>query len=127
MATAYSTELTNLEATPQVMVSPGSATGKVRVWSDTIAAGTGDIDDNDILMMAEIPSNANWAIDKTSHEHVIQGSPNVRYVPMRISGFLFGFFDKSYLIKLFKFLFKGDEKEVINIYSRPVRCGNIYF
>ena len=58
MATAYSTELTNLEATPQVMVSPGSATGKVRVWSDTIAAGTGDIDDNDILMMAEIPSNS---------------------------------------------------------------------
>jgi|TARA_B100000315_G_scaffold179172_1_gene167861 hypothetical protein len=58
MGTAYSTELTNLEATPQVMVSPGSATGKVRVWSDTIAAGTGDIDDDDILMMAEIPSNA---------------------------------------------------------------------
>ena len=29
---------------------------------------------------------------------------------------IFGFFDKSYLIKLFKFLFKGDEKEVINIY-----------
>jgi len=28
------------------------------VWSDTIAAGTGDIDDDDILMMAEIPSNA---------------------------------------------------------------------
>ena len=58
MGTAYSIELTSLEATPQVMVSPASATGKVRVWSDTIAAGTGDIDDNDILMMAEIPSNA---------------------------------------------------------------------
>ena len=58
MGTAYSTELTNYEATPQVMVSPASATGKIRVWSDTIAAGTGDIDDNDILMMAEIPSNA---------------------------------------------------------------------
>jgi len=58
MGTAYSIELTSLEATPQVMVSPGSATGKVRVWSDTIAAGTGDIDDDDIIMMAEIPSNA---------------------------------------------------------------------
>ena len=58
MGTAYSTELTNYEATPQVMVSPASATGKIRVWSDTIAAGTGDIDDDDILMMAEIPSNA---------------------------------------------------------------------
>jgi len=29
---------------------------------------------------------------------------------------IFGFFDKSYLINLIKFLFKGDEKEVINIY-----------
>ena len=58
MGIAYSTELTNYEATPQVMVSPASATGKIRVWSDTIAAGTGDIDDDDILMMAEIPSNA---------------------------------------------------------------------
>ena len=29
---------------------------------------------------------------------------------------IFGFFDKSYLINLFKFLFKGDEKQVINIY-----------
>ena len=29
---------------------------------------------------------------------------------------IFGFFDKSYLINLFKFLFKGNEKEVINIY-----------
>ena len=58
MATAYSTELTSFEATPQVMADSGSAGGKVRVWSDTIAAGTGDIDDNDIIMMAEIPSNA---------------------------------------------------------------------
>ena len=29
---------------------------------------------------------------------------------------IFGYFDKSYLINLIKFLFKGDEKEVINIY-----------
>ena len=29
---------------------------------------------------------------------------------------IFGYFDKSYLINLFKFLFKGDENEVINIY-----------
>jgi|TARA_B100001964_G_scaffold245181_1_gene330507 DNA polymerase-3 subunit gamma/tau len=29
---------------------------------------------------------------------------------------IFGYFDKSYLISLFKFLLKGDEKEVINIY-----------
>ena len=58
MATAYSTELTSFEAVPQVMADSGSAGGKVRVWADTIAAGTGDIDDDDIIMMAEIPSNA---------------------------------------------------------------------
>ena len=29
---------------------------------------------------------------------------------------IFGYFDKSYLIDLFKFLFTGNEKEVINIY-----------
>ena len=58
MATAYSTELTNYEAIPQVMVDSASAGGKVRVWADTIAAATTDIDDNDIIMMAEIPSNA---------------------------------------------------------------------
>ena len=49
MGTAYSAELTSFEATPQVMADSGSAGGKVRVWSDTIAAGTGDIDDDDII------------------------------------------------------------------------------
>ena len=29
---------------------------------------------------------------------------------------IFGYFDKSYLINLIKFIFKGDEKEVINVY-----------
>ena len=36
---------------------------------------------------------------------------------------IFGFFDKSFLIKLFKFLFKGDEKEVINIYRSIYNQG----
>ena len=36
---------------------------------------------------------------------------------------LFGFFDKSYLINLFKFLFKGDEKEVIKIYRSIYNQG----
>jgi hypothetical protein len=58
MTTAYSTELTNFRASPQVKVSPGSASGKVRVWSDTVAVLTTDIDDNDIIHMASIPGNA---------------------------------------------------------------------
>ena len=36
---------------------------------------------------------------------------------------IFGFFDKSYLINLFKFLFKGDEKNVINIYRSIYNQG----
>ena len=36
---------------------------------------------------------------------------------------IFGFFDKSYLINLFKFLFKGDEKQVINIYRSIYNQG----
>jgi len=36
---------------------------------------------------------------------------------------IFGYFDKSYLINLFKFLFKGDEKEVINIYRSIYNQG----
>lgn len=79
MGTAYSAELTNFEATPQVMVSPGSATGKVRVWSDTIAAGTGDIDDDDIIMMAEIPSNAKIKSIKLYNDDLdSNGSPTLK-------------------------------------------------
>ncbi len=36
---------------------------------------------------------------------------------------IFGYFDKSYLINLFKFLFKGNEKEVINIYRSIYNQG----
>ena len=36
---------------------------------------------------------------------------------------IFGFFDKSYLLDLFKFLFKGDEREVINIYRSIYNQG----
>ena len=36
---------------------------------------------------------------------------------------IFGYFDKSYLINLFKFLFKGDEKKVIEIYKTIYNQG----
>tara|TARA_B100000029_G_scaffold476380_1_gene520475 strand:+ start:58 stop:1734 length:1677 start_codon:yes stop_codon:yes gene_type:complete len=36
---------------------------------------------------------------------------------------IFGFFDKSYLINLFRFLFKGDEKQVISIYRSIYNQG----
>ncbi len=37
-------------------------------------------------------------------------------VDLEVAQKIFGYFDKSYLINLFKFLFKGNEKEVIEIY-----------
>tara|TARA_B100000579_G_scaffold189757_1_gene154955 strand:- start:1174 stop:2850 length:1677 start_codon:yes stop_codon:yes gene_type:complete len=36
---------------------------------------------------------------------------------------IFGYFDKSYLINLFKYLFKGNEKELINIYRSIYNQG----
>ena len=36
---------------------------------------------------------------------------------------IFGYFDKSYLINLFKFIFKGDEKKVIEIYQTIYNQG----
>lgn len=58
MATAKGIEITAIDASPQVLREAGSGTGKTRVFMDTIAAGTGDIDDNDVLMLAQVPSNA---------------------------------------------------------------------
>ena len=58
MATAKSVEITALDATPREVLETGSAAGRMRVASGTIAAGTGDIDNDDVLMMVQIPSNA---------------------------------------------------------------------
>jgi hypothetical protein len=61
MATAYGIEMTKLAASqtvPRSVREAASAGGKLRVFMDTIAAGTGDIDDDDIIMLAEVPSNA---------------------------------------------------------------------
>ena len=58
MATVKSVEITNLDATPRTTLEAASAGGKLRVWMDTYAAGTGDLDNNDIIVMAQVPSNA---------------------------------------------------------------------
>ena len=58
MATVKSVEITNLDATPRTTLEAASGGGKERVWMDTIAAGTGDLDNNDIIVMAQVPSNA---------------------------------------------------------------------
>jgi len=58
MATTKSVEITNLDATPRTTLEAASAGGKLRVWMDTIAVGTGDLDNDDIMIMGQVPSNA---------------------------------------------------------------------
>ncbi len=58
MGTKNSDLVANYEATPQVQNSAGLLHGVVRVAQGTIALAAGDSDNNDIVMLAPIPSNA---------------------------------------------------------------------
>ena len=58
MGTKNSDLVTNFEAVPQVHNSAALLHGVVRVAQGTIALAAGDSDDNDIVMLAPIPSNA---------------------------------------------------------------------
>jgi hypothetical protein len=58
MGTKNSDLVANFESVPQVRNSAGLLHGVVRVAQGTIALATGDSDDNDIVMLAPIPSNA---------------------------------------------------------------------
>ncbi len=58
MGTKNSDLVSNFEATPQVANSAGLLHGVVRVAQGTIVVAAGDSDDDDIVMLAPIPSNA---------------------------------------------------------------------
>jgi len=58
MGTKNSTLVSNFEATPPVMNDVALLHGVMRVAQGTIALAAGDSDDNDIVMLAPIPSNA---------------------------------------------------------------------
>ena len=78
MATAKSVEITNMDSTPRTLAEVGSVHGKMRVWADTIAAGTGDIDNDDVIMMAEVPSNAKIMSIKLYNDDLdSNGSPSL--------------------------------------------------
>ena len=58
MGTANSDLVSNFEATPQVQNNSALLHGSMRVAQGTIVVAAGDSDDNDIVMLAPIPSNA---------------------------------------------------------------------
>ena len=58
MGTKNSDLVANFEATPQVLNNSALLHGSMRVAQGTIVVAAGDSDDNDIVMLAPIPSNA---------------------------------------------------------------------
>jgi hypothetical protein len=58
MGTKNSDLVANLEATPQVATSANLLHGSVRVAQGTIELAAGDSNDDDVVMLAPIPSNA---------------------------------------------------------------------
>ncbi len=74
MATAKGVEITNLDATPRTTLEAASGGGKLRVFMDTIAAGTGDLDNNDIIVLAQVPSNAKLTSIRIYNDDLNSGS-----------------------------------------------------
>ena len=58
MGTANSTLVTNFEASPPSMNDVANLHGVMRVAQATIVVAAGDSDDNDIIHLAPVPSNA---------------------------------------------------------------------
>ena len=58
MGTANSDLVTNFEATPIALNNPALLHGVVRVAQGPIVVAAGDSDDDDVVMLAPIPSNA---------------------------------------------------------------------
>ena len=58
MGTANSTLVSNFEADPSVHNDVANLHGAMRVAHGTIVVAAGDSDDDDILMLAPVPSNA---------------------------------------------------------------------
>ena len=58
MTTKRSIVITNNEATPQIFNLAGNHGGRVRISSGSFELATGDLDDDDIILFAEIPANA---------------------------------------------------------------------
>ena len=58
MGTKNTSLVTNFEATPPSLNDAAELHGRVRIAQGTVALAAGDTNDNDIVMLAPIPSNA---------------------------------------------------------------------
>jgi len=58
MGTVNSDLITNIVASPTVKNDVGVSGGRLRIQAGTIALGTGDIDDNDIIRLCRLPIKA---------------------------------------------------------------------
>jgi len=88
-------EITKLDATPRGLMEAGSGTGKVRVFMDTIAAATTDIDDDDVIMLAEVPSNSKIISIKLYNDDLDGGSGLVTDIGLYNGGTKFNDTDGS--------------------------------
>ena len=95
MATAKGIEITKLDATPRGLMEAGSGTGKLRVFMDTIAAATTDIDDDDVIMLAEVPSNSKIISIKLYNDDLDGGSGLVTDIGLYNGGTKFNDTDAS--------------------------------
>jgi len=95
MATAKGIEITKLDATPRGLMEAGSGTGKLRVFMDTIAAATTDIDDDDVIMLAEVPSNSKIISIKLYNDDLDGGSGLVTDIGLYNGGTKFNDTDGS--------------------------------
>ena len=95
MATAKGIEITKLDATPRGLMEAGSGTGKLRVFMDTIAAATTDIDDDDVIILAEVPSNSKIISIKLYNDDLDGGSGLVTDIGLYNGGTKFNDTDGS--------------------------------
>ena len=58
MGTIKSVGVTNLDAVPSKLNNSNQINGTMRVWADTVEIADGDLDDDDIVVMADLPPNA---------------------------------------------------------------------
>lgn len=75
MTTKKSNIVTNYTATPRVANVTQEFGGRVRIAQGSIALATGDLDANDVVLLAPIPTNASIISIRLASDDMDSGSP----------------------------------------------------